>query len=58
MQAADQLDHHPEVERRPDGMRLVVWTHSDGGVTEKDVELASRLDQVLSGSSRDRHARS
>ena len=56
MQAADELNHHPEVERRPDGMRLTLWTHSAGGVTEKDIELASRLDQVLSGSGRDRHA--
>jgi 4a-hydroxytetrahydrobiopterin dehydratase len=58
MQAGDQLGHHAEVERRPDGMRLVLWTHSEGGVTEQDVELAARLDQVLSGSGRDRHATS
>ena len=30
-----------------------LWTHSAGGVTSKDVELAGRIDQALSGAGRD-----
>ena len=51
--AADELNHHPDVSRTADGLHLVLWTHSDGGVTTKDVELAARIDQVLSGSVQD-----
>jgi 4a-hydroxytetrahydrobiopterin dehydratase len=51
MELADQLDHHPEVERGGDEMRFQLWTHSAGGITDKDVELAARIDEVLSGRS-------
>ncbi len=47
---ADELNHHPDVSRTDDGLRLTLWSHSDGGVTAKDVTLAARIDQVLSGS--------
>jgi 4a-hydroxytetrahydrobiopterin dehydratase len=50
---ADELNHHPDVSRTADGIHLAVWTHSDGGVTSKDVELAARIDQVLSGTVQD-----
>ncbi|MFI6791282.1 4a-hydroxytetrahydrobiopterin dehydratase [Nonomuraea sp. NPDC050383] len=54
MNEANALDHHPEIERTGDGVRFRLWTHSSGGVTAKDVELAARIDQVLSGAARDR----
>lgn len=50
---ADELNHHPDVARTDQGLRLTLWTHSDGGVTNKDVELAARIDQVLSGPAQD-----
>ena len=46
---ADELDHHPELTRTPDGLRVVLTTHDAGGVTERDVELATRLDRLFSG---------
>ncbi len=49
MGVADELNHHPEVERSDDGMRFVLWSHDAGGVTRRDVELAARIDQVVSG---------
>ncbi|HEX6919139.1 MAG TPA: 4a-hydroxytetrahydrobiopterin dehydratase [Actinomycetes bacterium] len=48
-EVADEMNHHPEVERGPDELRFQLWTHSAGGVTQKDVELAARIDQTLSG---------
>ena len=51
--AADRLDHHPEVSREGDAMTFRLWTHSAGGVTAKDVELAGAIDRVLSGSSQE-----
>jgi 4a-hydroxytetrahydrobiopterin dehydratase len=50
MMVADELDHHPEIQATEQGLRFVLWTHSEGGVTAKDVELAAAIDQVLSGS--------
>jgi 4a-hydroxytetrahydrobiopterin dehydratase len=50
---ADELDHHPVVTREPDALTFRVWTHSAGGVTGKDVDLAARIDQVLTGAQPD-----
>lgn len=49
MRVADTLDHHPTMERGAGSLTFLVWTHSAGGVTSKDVELAARIDEVLSG---------
>jgi 4a-hydroxytetrahydrobiopterin dehydratase len=46
---SDELDHHPDTSAEDGSLRFRLWTHSDGGVTSKDVELAARIDQVLSG---------
>lgn len=47
--AADELNHHPVIDRAGGGLRFTVWTHSAGGVTTKDVALAARIDQAISG---------
>ncbi len=49
MQVADQLNHHPDIARTAGEMTFTLWTHSAGGVTSKDVDLAGRIDQTLSG---------
>src|SRR5262245_60443307 len=49
MKVADELNHHPKIERAGSTMRFLLWTHSAGGITSKDVDLASRIDQTLSG---------
>lgn len=42
---AEALDHHPDIDVRYDTVTFVLSTHSAGGVTELDVELASRVDR-------------
>ncbi|MER7499797.1 4a-hydroxytetrahydrobiopterin dehydratase [Nonomuraea pusilla] len=54
MNEAEVLDHHPDIERGEHGIRFRLSTHSAGGVTARDVELAARIDQVLDGGARDR----
>jgi 4a-hydroxytetrahydrobiopterin dehydratase len=44
---ADTLNHHPKVEREGDELGFVLWTHSEGGVTELDIALASRIDDLI-----------
>lgn len=43
-EAADEADHHPDVDLRyPDLVRVTLTTHAVGGVTTRDVELARRI---------------
>ncbi len=50
---ADELDHHPQTDRGAGTLSFRLWTHTAGGVTEKDVVLAARIDQALSGTVQD-----
>jgi len=43
---ADELDHHPDVTGRGAEVLLTLVTHSAGGVTQLDVELARRIDPL------------
>ena len=44
---AEQLDHHPDMDLRWRRLRVAVVTHSAGGLTELDLELARRVDALL-----------
>ncbi len=44
---ADSMDHHPVVDRDGSTTTFGVWTHSEGGVTELDIALASRISDIL-----------
>ena len=46
-ETADAMDHHPEVSRDGDAVTFTLWTHSAGGVTELDIALASRIDDLV-----------
>ena len=41
---ADELDHHPDVDIRWRTVTFRLSTHSAGGVTRMDVDLARRID--------------
>jgi 4a-hydroxytetrahydrobiopterin dehydratase len=42
--AAEEMDHHPDLDVRYTRIRVGLSTHSAGGITELDVELARRID--------------
>ncbi len=45
--AADEADHHPAIELRyPDRVLVRLWTHTAGSVTQLDVDLARRIDEI------------
>ena len=44
---AEDLDHHPDIDLRWRTLHLTLVTHSAGGVTELDLELARRIDALL-----------
>lgn len=45
-QVAEQMGHHPDITISYNVVTLRVSTHDAGGVTEKDVNLARRLDPL------------
>lgn len=40
---AEQMNHHPDIEIRWNKVTLVLSTHSAGGLTQLDIELAHRI---------------
>jgi 4a-hydroxytetrahydrobiopterin dehydratase len=44
---AEQLDHHPDLDLRWTKVRVAVVTHSAGGLTQLDVDLAHRVDALF-----------
>ena len=44
--AADALDHHPDVDIRYTTVTMTLSTHSAGGLTRRDFELAVRIEQA------------
>jgi len=45
---AEQMDHHPEWFNVYNRVEITLSTHDAGGVTNKDVELALFMDEVVS----------
>ena len=45
-QAADAMDHHPDIDIRYTKIRVALSTHDAGGITEMDVKLASRIEAL------------
>jgi 4a-hydroxytetrahydrobiopterin dehydratase len=43
---AEELDHHPDIDIRYTKITIGCSTHSAGGITAKDVELAQRIDEL------------
>jgi len=45
---AEAADHHPDIDIRWRKVKLVLSTHSEGGLTQKDVALAEQIDRAVS----------
>lgn len=43
---AEEMNHHPDVEISWDKVTLTLSTHSEGGLTEADFELAAKIDAL------------
>jgi 4a-hydroxytetrahydrobiopterin dehydratase len=42
---ADAMDHHPDVLiHRFKRVKITLWTHSRGGLTQNDIDLAAKID--------------
>ena len=45
--AAESMDHHPDIFISWNTVRLELWTHTSGSVSAKDRELAAKIDAVV-----------
>jgi 4a-hydroxytetrahydrobiopterin dehydratase len=41
---AEEMNHHPDLEISWNTVTVTITTHSEGGLTENDFELASRIE--------------
>jgi 4a-hydroxytetrahydrobiopterin dehydratase len=41
-EAAEEANHHPDIEIHYNHVKLRLWTHSQQAITERDRELAAR----------------
>jgi 4a-hydroxytetrahydrobiopterin dehydratase len=46
---ADAADHHPDIDIRWTTVTMALSTHSAGGLTANDFELAARIDAAAAG---------
>jgi 4a-hydroxytetrahydrobiopterin dehydratase len=43
---AEKADHHPDIDIRWNKVKLVLSTHSEGGLTDKDFKLAKQINSL------------
>jgi 4a-hydroxytetrahydrobiopterin dehydratase len=46
-EVAEEVDHHPDIDIRWRTLTFALSTHSEGGVTAKDFDLAARIEAIL-----------
>jgi 4a-hydroxytetrahydrobiopterin dehydratase len=51
-EVAEEQEHHPDIQVRYTTVTLSVQTHSEGGVTVWDLELAEAIERKLAGKPR------
>jgi len=45
---AEHEDHHPDIDIRWRTVTFMLVTHSAGGITDKDLQMAAEIDAILS----------
>jgi 4a-hydroxytetrahydrobiopterin dehydratase len=43
---AEEMGHHPDLEISWDTVKVTISTHSEGGITAADLDLAARIDAL------------
>lgn len=43
---AEEADHHPDLAISWNTVELTLWTHTAGGITQADLDLARRIDRL------------
>ena len=46
VEPAEEMNHHPDIEISWSEVTVTITTHSEGGLTENDFELAKKVDAL------------
>jgi 4a-hydroxytetrahydrobiopterin dehydratase len=49
VEPAEEMNHHPDLEVAWGSVTVKISTHSEGGITAADFELAAKIDALASG---------
>jgi 4a-hydroxytetrahydrobiopterin dehydratase len=44
--AAEQANHHPDIDIRYNKVTMALVSHDSGGVTQRDVRMAEKINQI------------
>lgn len=44
---AERYDHHPDIDIRYNRVKLLLSTHSEGGLTARDFDIAGEIEQAI-----------
>jgi 4a-hydroxytetrahydrobiopterin dehydratase len=44
--AAEQANHHPDIDIRYNKVTMALISHDSGGVTQRDVRMAKRINEI------------
>ncbi len=44
---AEEVDHHPDIAVNYRRVTFTLWTHSVGGLTERDFDLAQKIEETF-----------
>ena len=48
-EAAEAMNHHPDIDVRYTTLTFTLSTHSEGGITARDLDLAAQIDHLTHG---------
>ena len=48
-EAAEAVNHHPDITINYNKVKLALSSHDSGGVTQRDVRMASKINEISSG---------
>ncbi|HTD23526.1 MAG TPA: 4a-hydroxytetrahydrobiopterin dehydratase [Terriglobales bacterium] len=46
-EAAEAANHHPDITINYNKVRFVLTSHDSGGVTQRDIKMAGKINQIL-----------
>jgi 4a-hydroxytetrahydrobiopterin dehydratase len=51
-QAAEQMNHHPDIDIRYNRVKMLLTSHDSGGVTRRDTRMAKQISEIFVESQR------
>lgn len=45
-EAAEQADHHPDIDIRYNKVTMALISHDSGGVTQRDIRMAGKINEI------------